>query len=323
MFAARHAARIVALALVCSGLWVSLTAVRMGERPDSPAPTGNARAAPVPTRAGSGAASADGAARPVDVHALPWPAQGQAALAVSGSGALAPDRDPAAVPIASVAKMMTAYLVLRAHPLDGPGFTVTIPAGDVADERRRAANDESVVPVAVGEVLGERQMLEGLLLPSGNNIAILLAVRESGSVAEFVALMNDAAHALGMRHTRYTDPSGLDAATTSTAADQLILLKAAMGNPDFAALVRMRTAQLPVAGTVHNTNPLLGRAGFVGAKTGSDDAAGGCLAFVAVRTVDGRTVTVFGVVLGQRGPRLIDAAAQAARRLVDAAIVRA
>jgi len=74
-----------------------------------------------------------------------------------------------------------------------------------------------------------------------------------------------------------------------------------------------------VAGTVHNTNPLLGHGGFVGAKTGSDDAAGGCLAFVAKRAVGTRTVTVFGVVLGQRGPRLIDAAARAAGQLADAA----
>jgi len=223
------------------------------------------------------------------------------------------------IPIASVAKVMTAYVVLRQHPIDGEddGPILRVTAADVEDTRRRAARDESLVPVAEGEELTERQALLALLLPSANNVAQLLARWSAGSVAGFVADMNSAADRLGMASTEYTDPSGYEPSTVSTAADQLVLLLAALENPTLAALLGTRSAELPVAGTVRNTNTLLGRDGFVAGKTGSDDAAGGCLVFRAMRTVDGRQVPVTGVVLGVRGPRLIPAALRAAQRLAD------
>ena len=90
-----------------------------------------------------------------------------------------------------------------------------------------------------------------------------------------------------------------------------------MRDPVLADIVGTHEVQLPVAGIVHNTDTLLGTDGFVGVKTGSDDAAGGCFAFRAVRTINGRRTTVTGVVLGQRGPDLIGAALGQARRLVD------
>ena len=68
---------------------------------------------------------------------------------------------------------------------------------------------------------------------------------------------------------------------------------------------------------MHNTNALLGRNGFVGVKTGSDRAAGGCFAFRAIRLVHGKWTTVTGVVLGQPGDDLIDAGLAAADALVD------
>lgn len=252
---------------------------------------------------------------------LPWPASGQAAIEVGGVRVTDGSELPEPAPIASVAKIMTAYLVLRHDPLrDGDhGFTVTFGDRDVKDYRMRAADGQSVVRVRSGEQLNERQLLEALLLPSGNNIAIVLAVHQSGSVAAFASQMNAAAQQLGMRHTTYTDPSGLDAGTISTAADQLRLVNAALKLPTFAAVVRLRSVSLPVAGQVRNTNPLLRYPGYLGVKTGSDDAAGGCLAFAVSRVVSGRRVLVVGVVLGQRGSNLLTAAGTAARELVDAA----
>jgi D-alanyl-D-alanine carboxypeptidase (penicillin-binding protein 5/6) len=225
------------------------------------------------------------------------------------------------VPIASVAKVMTAYVVLRQHPIDtdddGPSLRVT--AADVEDTWRRAARDESLVPVTEGEELTERQALLALLLPSANNVAQLLARWSAGSVTGFVADMNATADRLGMRSTDYTDPSGYEPSTVSTAADQLVLLLAALDDPTLAALLGTRTAELPVAGTVRNTNTLLGSDGFIAGKTGSDDAAGGCLVFRAERVIDGKPVSITGVVLGVRGPRLVPAALRAAQRLADAA----
>jgi D-alanyl-D-alanine carboxypeptidase (penicillin-binding protein 5/6) len=214
---------------------------------------------------------------------------------------------------------MTAYLVLRDHPLrvgeDGP--TITLTDADVADVDRRRGRGESLVSIVAGEQLTELQALQALLLPSANNIAAILARWDAGSEEGFVARMNAAARSLGMRDTRYTDPSGYDPATVSTAADQLRAVERAMRLPVFARIVATPSAWLPVAGTVHNTNRLLGHDGFVGVKTGSTAAAGGCFAFRAIRWIHGKRTTLTGVVLGQPGHDRIDAGLAAAEAIVD------
>ncbi len=86
-----------------------------------------------------------------------------------------------------------------------------------------------------------------------------------------------------MWHTTYTDPSGFDARTRSTAADQVLLARAAMRLPLLRAIVGRSSYELPVAGTVHNTDSLLGTDGFAGIKTGSMDASGGCFMFLTHR----------------------------------------
>jgi hypothetical protein len=106
--------------------------------------------------------------------------------------------------------------------------------------------------------LTERQALQALLLPSANNIAAVLARWDAGSVDRFVARMNATARLLGMTHTRYTDPSGYDDATVSTCRRPGAIVDRAMRLPVFASIVATPSATLPVAGTVHNTNTLLG-----------------------------------------------------------------
>jgi serine-type D-Ala-D-Ala carboxypeptidase (penicillin-binding protein 5/6) len=247
-----------------------------------------------------------------------WPDYGQAAVRIGQSRVHAGPNQHAA-PIASIAKVMTAYLVLRDHPIrpgqDGPMITLT--DADVADTDRRRAQQESVVSIAAGERMTERQALEALLLPSANNIAAVLARWHAGSADRFVAQMNVTARSLGMTYTRYTDPSGYDDATVSTAADQVRIVDRAMRLPVFASIVATPSATLPVAGTVHNTNTLLGRNGFVGVKTGSTAAAGGCFAFRAIRWIDGRRTTITGVALGQPGHNRIAAGLAAADAMVD------
>jgi D-alanyl-D-alanine carboxypeptidase (penicillin-binding protein 5/6) len=251
-------------------------------------------------------------------EALPgtvWPGYGQAAVQIGQSQIQAGPNQHAAA-IASLAKVMTAYLVLRDHPLrpgqDGP--TITLTDADVADTDRRSRQQESVVSIAAGEQLTERQALQALLLPSANNIAAVLARWDAGSVDRFVARMNATARSLGMTRTRYTDPSGYDDATVSTAADQVRIVDRAMRLPLFASIVATPSTTLPVAGTVHNTNRLVGHNGFVGVKTGNTNAAGGCFAFRAIRWVDGKPTTITGVVLGQPG---LAAALTAADAMVD------
>jgi serine-type D-Ala-D-Ala carboxypeptidase (penicillin-binding protein 5/6) len=258
--------------------------------------------------------------RRTSISAVSWPQQGQAALVLGNARpAASPDEQP--VPIASVAKVMTAYLVLKRYPLSGAqdGFTITITEAQAQDEAQDTAENQSGVAVAAGEQLTERQLLEGLLIPSGNNIAWILAAQVAGSQTSFVAEMNAEARALGMDHTTYTDPSGFDPGTVSTAADQLRVFQGTMRFPVFRQIVSMASVTLPVAGTLTNFNPLI--ADGYGGKTGSDSAAGGCLAFFTHATVGGRPVTAVGVVLGQgQGSdtsEILAAAGQAAKQLVE------
>jgi D-alanyl-D-alanine carboxypeptidase (penicillin-binding protein 5/6) len=234
---------------------------------------------------------------------LPWPTTGQAVLDVEGAGRLGQYGEPTPIPIASVAKVMTAYLVLTDRPLDvgaaGPAVPVT--AEEIANHQAEAARSESLISITAGQTFTERQALLALLLPSANNMARILAAWDAGSVAAFVAKMNTTAATLGMGQTHYTDPAGFDPGTVSTAADQVSLAHKAMAIPAFAELVAQPTADLPGNGTVTNANHLLGQNGVVGIKTGSTTEAGGCLLFAAKIQVQGQSVLIIGAVFGQPG----------------------
>jgi serine-type D-Ala-D-Ala carboxypeptidase (penicillin-binding protein 5/6) len=247
---------------------------------------------------------------------IDWPAAGQAAIASSATGMIGTSGPRRPVPIASVAKVMTAYLVLSKYPLSGDdnGFRLTVTDEDVRDTGRRRARGESLVPLRSGQVLTERDALLALLLPSANNVAAMLATATAGTQSAFVASMNARARTLGMDETTYTDPSGFQPSTVSTAEDQLRLAQVVMKMPVFAAMVGQRTARVSGLGVLRNVDTLLGRDGFVGIKTGSHDAAGGCFMFESRFRSHGRTVSVIGVVLGQPA---LSGALTAAQRLVD------
>jgi serine-type D-Ala-D-Ala carboxypeptidase (penicillin-binding protein 5/6) len=247
-----------------------------------------------------------------------WPLSGQGAYVLdNGRPTVSPHQHP--VPIASVAKVMTAYVVLKHYPLragdSGPRFVVS--QDDADDTEARRHDGQSVVDVRAGEQLTERDALMAILLPSANNVSLLVARQVSGSVASFVAEMNRTARALGMSHTTYTDPSGYDDGTVSTALDQLRLAQVVAKDETLAGMMATRTYWLPVAGEVNNTNALLGQDGFVGMKTGSDEAAGGCLMFRTVWPTASGSRSLIGVVLGQRGDNLVTAGLSAAKQLAD------
>jgi len=231
-----------------------------------------------------------------------WPGGAEAAVGLPGTGLLGTHGGSAPVAIASLAKIMTAYVMLRDHPLPpgGSGPAITVTAADAVAYASDQRQGQSVVKVVAGEKLTERQALEAMLIPSGNNIASLLAGWDAGSDGAFVAKMNARARSLGLRSTRYADASGADPATVSTAGEQFRLTLRALQVPAFRQIVAMPQVTLPVAGVAYNVNAGLGHDGIVGVKTGSSSQAGGCLAFAAIRTVAGSPVTIVGVVLGVR-----------------------
>jgi serine-type D-Ala-D-Ala carboxypeptidase (penicillin-binding protein 5/6) len=242
---------------------------------------------------------------PASLGAVSWPVAGVSAADITGLGVVAGPGAHRQVPIASVAKVMTAYTVLRDHPLSPgqPGPDIVVQAAEAAAYPAEVRDGDSLVPVTAGERVSERQALEALLLPSADNMAWILARWDAGSQAGFVARMNATARALSMTATRYTDPSGLAASTVSSAADQVVLGAAAMHQPTLAAIAAMRSAVIPVAGLVRNLNTLLGQDGIAGLKTGSDSAAGGCVLLASWRDVrgGGSRVLIVAAVLGQPG----------------------
>ena len=248
---------------------------------------------------------------------LPWPSAGSGAVGVSGLGFIASSGDVPPTPAASVAKVMTALVVLADRPLaagaTGPNLIIT--DQDVATYRADAADQQSVVPVVAGEQLSEFQALEALLIPSGNNIAETLARWDAGSVSAFVGKMNQRGAALHLTHTTFADPAGVSTQTISTPRDLLALGMAAMQQEVLAQIVNLPQTTLPVAGTLYNVNGALGQSGIIGIKTGSGLNSGANFLFAATATVDGGQVTLFGCVMGQ--PTL-DAAFSAAEALVAA-----
>jgi len=240
---------------------------------------------------------------PGKAAAMPWPAAGSAELMIEGLGRIGGSGDGPAQPIGSVAKVMTAYVILKNHPLSGDqeGPSLTVTAADVADYQARIATNQSLVPIVAGQKMTERDALEALLLPSANNVAHMLAVWDAGSEAAFVERMNDAATELGLTDSRYSDPSGFLPTTKSTAADQVKLARAALRMPVFATIVALRSATIPVTGKVKNYNDLLGEHGIFGIKTGSTTEAGGNLVFASRLAVGGKTLTVVGAVFNQPG----------------------
>ncbi|HEY3976983.1 MAG TPA: hypothetical protein VGM79_06890 [Streptosporangiaceae bacterium] len=252
--------------------------------------------------------------------AVSWPAGGVSAADISGYGVTAGPGATRQVPIASVAKLMTAYVILHDHPLSasGSGPDITVEPSEAAEYPSQVADGDSLVAVAAGERITERQALEALLLPSADNMAWILGRWDAGSEAAFATRMNAAARSLAMTGTGYTDPSGLDSSTVSTAADQVRLGMAAMKVPALAAITAESAAVVPVAGLVRNTNTLLGQAGIVGLKTGSTQAAGGCLLVAARQELNGHSTLIVAAAFGQPGTAgtILPNALRAGRNLV-------
>jgi serine-type D-Ala-D-Ala carboxypeptidase (penicillin-binding protein 5/6) len=210
------------------------------------------------------------------------------------------------LPIASLTKMMTALVVVdRLHGRARAKIT--------KEALHYTGSGVGLLPR--GKKVQVRTLLYGLLLPSGNDAAIALALRAAGSQPRFVALMNRRAESMGLVCTRFSSVSGIkDAGNHSCAPDLAALARAVLREPRLAKIVGSRSAVLPfpIKGRklyLYNNNPLLrsGYKGTTGVKTGYTDAAGRCLVATARR---GRIR--LGVVLldsvdpGRQAKRLLD-----------------
>lgn len=192
--------------------------------------------------------------------------------------------------MASTTKIMTALLTIEAGDLDRE-FTVDPLAIRV---------EGTSMGLQEGDRVSRRDLLYGILLPSGNDAANAAAVSVSGSIPEFVKLMNSKAQELGLSDTHFVTPSGLDADGHYTTALDLARLTAyAMKEETFCEIVACRSAEVefgnpPYKRTLYNSNKMLARYdGAIGVKTGFTDNARRCLVSAAER--DG--VTLIAVTL--------------------------
>ncbi|MCZ7459694.1 hypothetical protein [Streptomyces sp. WMMC940] len=250
---------------------------------------------------------------------LPWPAKGQAYMAASGLGTLGSSGEQKPVPIASVTKSMTAYVILKNHPLKPgePGPMIEIDAkGEAEGQLDKTDNESTLNTVKKGDKISLRDALAAIMIPSANNIARQLARWDSGSEKAFVEKMNAAADELGMENTTYTDPSGLDATTVSTAEDQvklglkLVEIKALMD------ITRLPEWTDPSGKTWRNYNELPPYDGALGIKTGSTTKAGGNLLFAAHKMVGDTDQLIVGAVLAQYDTPILGTAIKASRELM-------
>lgn len=250
---------------------------------------------------------------------LPWPSQGGGQLEIQNVGTMSSIKPNTELPLGSVAKIITALVIVKDHPLSlgGTGPTITVSPSDVTLYQTMLSQQDSVIPVASGEKLNEYQLLEALLIPSANNIAYMLASWDAGSVAAFVAKMDALAKSLGMHSMVFNGPSGLNPHTVGSAHDQVISAQALLKNPLLSEIVAKPQVSLPIVGVAYNIDYNVGHNGFVGIETGSM-ANGGNLVFAAAGP-SGSKDLIIGAVLGQPGAQPLIAALSEGSKLVDAA----
>jgi serine-type D-Ala-D-Ala carboxypeptidase (penicillin-binding protein 5/6) len=210
------------------------------------------------------------------------------------------------LPIASLTKMMTALVVVDRV---GPRAMVKI------TKEALAYTGSGVGLLPRGKSIPVKTMLYGLLLPSGNDAAIALALRAAGSQPRFIALMNRRAERMGLVCSRFSTVSGIkDQGNHSCAPDLAAMARAVLRQPRLARIVGSRSASLrfPIKGHklyLYNNNPLLraGYRGTTGVKTGYTDAAGRCLVATARRgPIRLGVVLLDSVDPGRQAMRLLD-----------------
>lgn len=243
---------------------------------------------------------------PTDVAAKAWAiADGKTGTVLWGFH----EAEPRA--IASTTKIMTALIAVQLAEKDTKLLTEEITFSERAAKTRGSSSK-----LRAGEKLPVRELLYGLLLPSGNDAAVAVAEyfgprfhvepAEEDAVKRFVAEMNRQAKSLHLAETSFLDPNGL-AANQSSARDMAALTALALKNQRFAEYVKTRSHEYEVTGPDgvkrllrwKNTNKLLGDEGYDGVKTGTTRAAGACLIASGHREQDHLIVVILGSAAGE------------------------
>ncbi|MEO6200158.1 MAG: hypothetical protein ABIX44_03240 [Cryobacterium sp.] len=205
------------------------------------------------------------------------------------------------LPMASVAKIVTALVVLDAKPLaeGAAGPTLAISAADYQDYIDYSASFARTVVVFPGESWTEQELLQALVLGSSNNHADTLARWAFGSVPAYVEAANAWLTRNGLTDTHVADATGLDPVTAGTATDLARLAGMASANPVIAQIIASPASALADRRGVDNTTAYLPEEGITGISRSYTDAAGVCFLFTADVTTGDSTFTFAGAVIGE------------------------
>jgi D-alanyl-D-alanine carboxypeptidase (penicillin-binding protein 5/6) len=207
------------------------------------------------------------------------------------------------VPIASLTKMMTTWVVLHALPLsyNEQGPCTTVSSYDLSLYDHDVATGQSHARIVLNEHICEGTLLRGLLVHSAGNYSQLLQKMIGWSPSTFIRVMNRDARVLGLLRTHYVDLTGISPGDRSTARDQAVLAVDLMTyEPIVDQIVALTHVSLPYNAVGESYTPLVGEYSVVGVKSGFTDAAGGCDVMAVRVTVAGQTFDTYAVVLGQQ-----------------------
>src|SRR5665213_668074 len=247
--------------------------------------------------------------------AIAWPTDDSAAVAIPRLCVSATSARQPRVPIASLTKMMTVWVVLHQLPLtfQEPGPCLVVNAYDVALYEHDVATGQSNARIAMGEKICEGTLLRGLLVHSAGDYSQLLQRMIGWSPATFVRVMNIDARKMGLSRTHYVDLTGILPEDQSTAGDQATLAVTLMTNePIVDQIVALTHVSLPYNGVVVSYTPYIGVANVVGVKSGFTNPAGGCDVMAVKVTIGANSFLTYAVVLGQHGGNALNVAGSAA-----------
>lgn len=239
---------------------------------------------------------------PAPAAAVTWPTQGSAAVGIEGISTIASSTEPDQ--IASISKVVSVLMVLDELPLkpgeQGPSFAFT--SQDASDFWSYRRSNQSSLDVPVGGSLTEYQMLQGVLLGSANNYIDRLSDEIWGSDRRFAEASEQWLSDRGIDDVVLKSPSGFSRENVASPAALIQIGELAMKNPVFAEIVGTKSAEIPGAGLVANTNRMLEDNGVVGLKTGTLSKSWNLLTAKDV-PVGESTVRLYAAVLDQDGDK--------------------
>lgn len=233
---------------------------------------------------------------------MPWPSYGVSAYGVPEDNLFASSKtDETPVPIASLAKIITALAILQKKPLQPgeQGPMIALDAQDVELVNEYARKDGTYVQVLDGEKISEYQALQAMLLVSANNMADSLVRWAFGSMDAYVAYANNMLKDQHIEHASVADASGFSPSTVSTAKDMTRIGYLYITQPVLRQIATQEQATIPVEGEIKNYNSFANEPGIIGLKIGNTDEAKKTFITASIHKGPGSSETIsIAVVLG-------------------------